>query len=243
MKKQISILALILLTLCSTGSQAQIGVVVSLTGTVVNEVSGQPCDVTMEVRNEKGKKFYKKNIKAVNKGEYFLTGLKPGKTYKIDFFSFNYFKQEYIFSVPNTRKYAEFSRDFTVKPKAKGIKLKLRVPPFELNKSKIRAGSDFFLADMIKTLKFNRKIKFKIACYPDNDLDPAKNQIMTTERANNLKDFFVKSGVKINRIEVAGFDKTDPHNPPPTLKRAKGKRYIGITYIEITDLGEKPKVK
>ena len=217
-------------------SQSFTKLVVSLKGRVTDEVSNMPIDILMECFDESGKICDKKKVKASNKGEYFLAGLHPGKTYTVRFTDFKYFSQEFEIKIPNTDKYAEFSRDFTVKPKQKGAKIRLKVPPFELNKTKLRAGSNFFLKDNISLLMRNRRVNFEIQCYPDNDLDATKNQEMTNQRCESLRDFFVALGIGADRITIKGSASTDPDNPPPTEKRAKGKRYIGSTYIVIQSI-------
>lgn len=236
MKKKIaySIAILVLSFFQLSKADAQYSkLVVSLKGTVTDETTKMPVDILLECFDDRGKICDKKKIKAVNKGEYFLTGLNPGRTYSIRFTDFKYFSQEFEVIIPNTNKYAEFSRDFVVKPKKKGAKIVLPVPPFELNKSKLRAGSNFFLKDIVSLLERNRRLKFELQCYPDNDLNPAKNQELTKKRCESLQDFLIALGVPPDRFTVKPESQTDPTNPPPTEKRAKGKRYIGPTYIVV----------
>jgi hypothetical protein len=45
--------------------------------------------------------------------------------------------------------------NFTVKPLAKGSKILLEVPPFELKKSKLRVGAEDYLADVKKMMILN----------------------------------------------------------------------------------------
>ena len=89
------------------------------------------------------------------------------------------------------------------------------------------------MLDFQTTLLYNAKVKFEIVCFPDNDYDKAFNKKLTQERCESLKQYFMKSGVDESRITLKGNDKTDPENPPPTASQAKGKRYIGTTYIVV----------
>ena len=136
-------------------------------------------------------------------------------------------------SLPKTNKYAEISRDFTVKPLAKGTKILLDVPPFELKKSKLRVGAEDYLADIQKMMMLNPGVSIEIQSYPDMASEPESMQKFTDERANAIKAFLVEKGVKDTRIFPKGSNAIDSVNPPPMHKTAKGKRYIGTTYIVI----------
>jgi outer membrane protein OmpA-like peptidoglycan-associated protein len=237
MKNKIIIFLVLFMGIQITGSVAQFSkLIVSLTGTIKDEVTGKPVDVEMEVYDDQGKITDKKNLKAANEGKYFLTGLNPGRNYIIRIASTDYLNQEFTMAIPNTNKYAEFSRDFVVKPKVLGAKIKFKVPPFELNKTKLRAGSNFFLKDDIELLRRNRTLKVELACFPDNDNNADNNKKLTEGRCESLRDFFVANGIQPNRIITKSESKTDPENPPPLISGAKGKRYIGSIYFVIKEL-------
>jgi len=147
----------------------------------------------------------------------------------------DYFDEKFKITVANTDKYEEISRDFLIKPKAKGAKIPLPVPPFELNKSKLRYGAEDLLEGIQSTLVNNPDVKFEIICYPDNDKDVKMNQKLTDERCEALKEYLMANGVESLRFKTQGSATTDPLKPPPTAKMAKGKRYIGTSYIVVTD--------
>jgi outer membrane protein OmpA-like peptidoglycan-associated protein len=183
-----------------------------------------------------GKKVSKGKTNPAQNGYYFVTGLKPGEKYTIKFEDPAYFKQEFQIDIPATNKYAEFSRDFLIKPKYKGLEIPAKVPPFEVNKSKLRLGSDFFLDDIVSTLKNNPTMKVDVVCYPDNDNNDQLNSKLTEGRTNSLKEFLVKNGIDASRLTFAPKSKTDPKNPPPAEKRAKGKRYVGSIYFVVSEV-------
>ena len=225
-----------LAALNGSGQSKFIDLVVSLTGSVYNEITHVPISVEMKAFDEEGKVVYRGKSNAAQKGYYFITGLKPGKTYTVRFGDFEYFNQKYDVTIPNTDKYSEFSHDFLVKPKQKGLEFLIEVSPFELNKSKIRVGADLFLQDFVSTLKENSRVKFMITTYPDNDNKLDLNKRITEERAQALKAYFVSKGINESRISLKSESTTDPKNPPPSKKRAKGKRYTGSSYIVIVDI-------
>lgn len=231
------ILFLILSTFISTvvveAQISSIKTVVSLTGSMLNKENNEPVSVTFEAYNSQGKRVYRGKSNATENGYYFITGLQPGETYTIKFIDMEYLRSEEQYTLPVTDKYTEFSRDFQVVQKQKDQRLLFKVPPFELGKNKIRFGIEDLLDSYVEIIKTNKNVVFEIACYPDANDEKTKNETLTLARAQSLKDFFVQQGAKPESIILKGNPSIDPKNPPPAKKGAKGKRYIGSTYLII----------
>lgn len=210
-------------------------IVVSLTGAVKNYLTNEPLGIEIRVFNMEGKQISisKSNSKD---GYYFITGLKPDSVYFIKFMDFSYLADSHEFQVPNTRKYQEYSRDFLVKPKKAGLKFPLKVIPFDIGKSKLRVGADYYLNEIANLMKHNRRVEFVIKAFPDNDNSQSDNSTLSQNRAEALKEYFVKMGVNPEKIIIESQSSTDKDNPPPpiTTKQAKGKRYIGPIYLELS---------
>ncbi len=209
--------------------------VVAVRGVVLNELTGEPVKIKIQLMDETGKTINRafSNSKT---GEYYMTGLRAGLTYKCRLVSENFLMEEFTLHTPNTDRYLEISRDFMVKPLIEGKKIPLKVPPFELRKSKIKFGAAMILEDIISALKLNDQVKFEIICYPDSEKQANESPDMTLSRANALKDYFVTVGISPDRISITGAKQVDPDNPPPAKKAAKGKRYIGTTYVVIKSI-------
>ncbi len=237
MKLKFSIIAIAMISLLANDLQSQgfIQTVVSLTGNVFNQVSKQP-ETTALIVTKNDRRVTATRSRASENGYYYLTGLKAGESYEIKLKKKGFMDQLVSIQVPNTDKYTEISKDFLIMPKEAGVKLPLSVPPFEYNKSKLRVGSDIFLSDLYETLALNPSVKFQIISFPDNNKNKNENTELTTERANSLKDYFTKNGIDVTRISIEPNNSTDPNNPPPTEKAAKGKRYIGKSYIKIVSI-------
>ncbi|MDQ1266411.1 MAG: OmpA-like protein, partial [Bacteroidota bacterium] len=129
--------------------------VVALTGSVINEVNKEPVSVFLVFYDENGKRVNAARSNAAENGYYYVTGLKPGKKYTVEIKQKNYLKENISIEIPNTDRYQEISRDFLVKPLEKNVKIRIPVPPFELNKSKLRYGSDYVLNDYVNVLMNN----------------------------------------------------------------------------------------
>lgn len=239
MKKTLSIiLAIYAVAAFSFSLNAQvIGPVVTLRGIVLDETTRNPASVNLTFYDEQNKKITSSRSN-VKDGEYLVTGLKAGKKYTVQIEHPDFFKAEYVIKLPATDKYAEISRDFLVKPLAKDARMFLRLSPFEAKKSKIRVGAGDMLDEFKQSLIMNPGVVVEIQCYPDTDADKTANSKLTTERCKTLQNYFVKGGVADSRIKIKAFDSTDPVNAPPPLSKkvAKGKRYIGSTYIVVTKI-------
>jgi outer membrane protein OmpA-like peptidoglycan-associated protein len=237
MKKLIFILILIVsYTFGTQVSSAQlVKAVIAVTGNIFDAVTKEPVTALLIIQDENGKKVNQTRSNSAENGLYYIPSLSPGKKYFITVNKPNYFTDKFEIQLANSDKYNEISRDFLIKPKDKGVKIPVPVPPFEANRSKLRYGAAELLESFTNTLKSNPDVKFQIQCYPDNTLDKNKNQTITDERCKAIMDYFVSSGIDASRISLKGSSTTDPKNPPPTQKAAKGKRYIGPTYIVVVD--------
>jgi len=222
---------IVLLVIAHFTCQAQ--QVMSVTGTVIDQTTRNPVSILVSFYDRNNKKIGSSKSNSVT-GYYLVTGLKQGETYKVQLESSEFFKDEYEITLPVSKKYADVSRDFTVKPLVKGTKILLEVPPFELKKSKLRVGAEDYLADIKKMLVLNPGVSVEIQTYPDAEGDPAVNEAFTMERAQAIKKYLIDNGVREQKLTVKASGQTDSVNPPPRYKTAKGKRYIGPIYIMIT---------
>lgn len=206
--------------------------VVSLSGATKDAINQQNIKAKIKVLDNSGKTINRAN----SQGTYFLTGLKPGQTYNLEISASGYFTKIIEFSVPNTKKYEEFSRDFVLQSMEVGSKIPVKVIPFDRNKTKLRTGADYIFSDLIAIMKKNRRAKFAIQVYPENNSNPAEGKAIAEQRAKAIKEFLQSQHVRSELIVDAKLS-VDPNNPPPSGKTAKGKRYKGSIYLVLQDLG------
>lgn len=234
--KYSSIIIALALILSVNAAEAQlIKTVVAVTGSIINYQTKTPESVDITVTDDTGKIINKVTSNASEGGYYYVTALKPGNVYYFNIDNEKFFNEKFEVIIPNSDKYVEISRDFLLKPLSKSVKLEFPVPPFELNKSKLRFGSSIILESITNSLINNPNVKFEIVSYPDDNANPKENTKLTEERAHSLKDYFVVQGINPSRISIVSNKKADPNHPLPEEKRAKGKRYIGSTYIVVKD--------
>jgi outer membrane protein OmpA-like peptidoglycan-associated protein len=223
-----------MLIAAATASAQLVGPVVAVTGRILSYTNHKPLSASLVITDLQGNQVNSTRSNSAD-GYYYLTGLKPGRTYILNIREDGFFHEKYKIKIPNTDLYQEMSRDFLVRPKKKNTRLRLPVPPFERNKAKLRYGAEFLLEDFAQTLKNNPNVVFRILAYPDNDRNEEENLQLATKRARSLKEYFVDEGVEAYRIKIKGYQTTDPNNPPPFDEQAKGKRYIGSSYIVVLD--------
>ncbi len=228
-------LALVAMVGSATVSRAQsaIGTVVTLTGYFLNAQTLTPVEANYVVLDDQGKKIGSAFKSSVADG-YLQTGLKPGATYIIRVEDPRYFRQEYKVEIPSTGKYMEISKDFVVRAMVAGRTVAINPAPFELRKSALRPGAEDDLDEVTKILVMNPSANIEIVCYPDAEASAADIQKLSAARAESLKRFFVAKGVSASRISLRAVSTLDPIDPPPIRKAAKGKRYIGPSYLVIT---------
>lgn len=233
MKTNKLLLTLAVLLLASSLSFAQIKAVVGVTGSMLNYVDRSPISVELQVFDNAGIKVNSTKSNAADNGYFYVTGLFPGNTYIFVVKDKNYLTERFEVSIPNSSKYVEISKDFLLKPNKAGTTIKLNVAPFEFNKSKLRPGSAIVLSEILNTVKYNPNAKFKIVTYPDSDKNALQNEELTKSRAQALVDYLELNGVDSSMFTIQGNKNTDPKNPPPAEKRAKGKKYIGSIYLVV----------
>ena len=215
--------------------QGAIGTVVTLSGFILDQQTLEAVEANYSLIDEAGKKIGQSHKASVADG-YLVTGLQPGKSYTVRVEDPRYFKQEFKFTVPMTEKYAEISRDFVVRKMQAGRRIMLMPPPFDLHKTAIKVGTEEDLRETAKLLSMNPGVKIEIVCYPDDAMPAPKAEQISTERGNALKAFLESQGINGSRITVFAVKTTDPLNPPPLRKGAKGKRYLGPVYLKVTSI-------
>ena len=96
---------------------------------------------------------------------------------------------------------------------------------FETGSDKIQSKSYNYLHYLINIMKKNQGYKVAFDGYTDNVGDEAKNQKLSEDRVNAVKDYFVSKGINMNRIITAGHGSAKPKYKNETAAgRAKNRR-------------------
>jgi len=229
--------SIILLSIGSISASAQsaVGTVVTIAGYFLSAQSLTPVEANYIVIDGQAKKIGQASKSSARDG-YLQTGLKPGESYTIRVEDPRYFKQEFRVDIPSTGKYLEISKDFVVRAMETGRTITVAPSPFDLKKTVLKTGSDEDLGEFAKVLILNPGTNIELVCYPDQEGTSDAVQKLSSARAEALKKFFVSKGVSAGRISVRAVSTTDPIDPPPIRKAAKGKRYVGPVYLVVTKI-------
>ncbi|MBN9350908.1 MAG: OmpA family protein [Chitinophagaceae bacterium] len=96
---------------------------------------------------------------------------------------------------------------------------------FNTGSFKLLPKSFTSLKDVVQIMKDNPSYKIAIDGYTDNTGNAGKNQVLSENRANSVKDYLVKNGVDENRITANGHGINDPVASNATAAgRAKNRR-------------------
>ena len=230
-------IAIALLMLSSAiGTQAQlVKPTVAVTGRIVDCQTQQPVTADVTIYDLHNNFVVKTRSNEVFDGKFYIPALKPGCKYKIEITQKGYFTLKYRIDIFNTKRYAEITRCFSLVPMQAGINLKLNCAPFDNGDKSIRYKTKL-MKNIVKVLKENPDVYFKIVCFPDDNKCCEKNKKLTLKRAQCLEALFVKNGIEHERITYECKATTDPANPPPEAKYVNGKRYVGPSYLKITHI-------
>lgn len=216
-------------------AQGTVNTVVTLAGSILSATTLEPVECTYGIYDGAGRKVGQTRRASVSNG-YLVTGLQPGEDYTLRIEDPRFFKQDYSIQIPKTSRYLEISKDFTVRTMEAGRKITLTPNPFDLKKTSLKVGAEELLDEVVKILTMNAGVKVDVICYPDAEGSAADITKFTTERGAALKAHLAQRGVSADRVNVRATSTTDPINPPPLRKGAKGKRYVGPVYIIVTSV-------
>ena len=97
---------------------------------------------------------------------------------------------------------------------------------FATSSYKLLSGSNKGLDEVTKILQADPHLKLYIDGYTDNSGNTEKNQALSENRANAVKDYFVKKGIDASRITAAGHGQNEPIADNKTAAGRKKNRRV-----------------
>jgi outer membrane protein OmpA-like peptidoglycan-associated protein len=96
---------------------------------------------------------------------------------------------------------------------------------FETGSAKIKSESYSILDQIMQSAVVAEGLKLGVYGHTDNTGDDAKNQALSEERANSVKEYLISKGLAANRIEVKGYGSSMPlADNNTTAGKAKNRR-------------------
>ena len=81
---------------------------------------------------------------------------------------------------------------------------------FDVNKATMKAGYDKILMPAVKGLQKYDTVKVEISGHTDSDGDDEKNQKLSEDRANAVRDYLIRKGIAADRIVARGYGESRP---------------------------------
>ncbi len=103
---------------------------------------------------------------------------------------------------------------------------------FEFNKAELLSNAYELLAPLVKSMKVDSTLKFKVAGYTDAIGSEAYNMDLSRRRAQAVVDYLVSQGIDAGRFEVVPMGKSDPVASNSTAEGRAMNRRVEITAIE-----------
>ncbi len=103
---------------------------------------------------------------------------------------------------------------------------------FDTNKASIRPESFSMLNDLVEFLNNKPSIVIEIAGHTDNIGGEKPNQILSQNRANAVKNYLVKKGIKSNRLKPVGYGISRPIASNDTAEGRQKNRRTEVYILE-----------
>jgi len=107
-------------------------------------------------------------------------------------------------------KYTELERDLYLTPIEKGQSIKMNNVLFYQSKAQLIPTSYPELDKLANMMKDNPSIRIELEGHTDNVGDRAKNQKLSEDRVNSVKEYLVRKGVPADRISGVGYGGSKP---------------------------------
>jgi outer membrane protein OmpA-like peptidoglycan-associated protein len=103
---------------------------------------------------------------------------------------------------------------------------------FLIGSAEINSASQNILQEILKVLNDNPDLKIEIRGYTDNIGDSNYNLKLSENRAETVKDWFVKNGINLKRMDTKGLGEENPIGDNDTLEGQEKNRRIEIIKIK-----------
>lgn len=160
-----------------------------------------------------------------------LVCLPTGKNYLFSVSKEGYMFYSNIFDLREPRQvYNPYNLEIGLVPVREGAELNLYNIYFETDSFRILPESEPELAQLIKFLAENYRLKVEIQGHTDDTGTPEKNQLLSEKRAQSVVDYLVENGIDRERLKWAGYGENRPvaGNDTPAERRLNRRTTIKI---------------
>jgi len=128
--------------------------------------------------------------------------------------------------------YREIERNLLLAPIEVGETILLNNLFFDLNKSELRKESTAELERMINLMSNHPAMMVEIAGHTDNTGTDEHNNKLSMDRANAVRTFLLKKGIRPDRIRARGYGRTKPSSSNQTEAGRQKNRRVEFTILK-----------
>ncbi len=158
--------------------------------------------------------------------------LAKGKKYGIFAEAQGYVSVNYNIDLDSLKTYKKIDKDITMFPIKKGEIIRINNIFFEFAKFDLLPESFPELNRLVKTLNENPEINIQINGHTDDVGADDRNQKLSIERANAVKNYLISQGIEANRLKTKGFGKSQPLIDDKTEEARSQNRRVEILILD-----------
>ncbi len=180
-------------------------------GIVTDSSTGAPLDATVTFINTATGDTIRNVRTNVASGRYMLT-LPLDQDYVAFVDKKGYLFSSKVFSLKNVdpKTTPFFDVDIQLKPLQVGLQVVMSAIFYETNKFDLLDNSKPELEHMFSFLKLNKNVKVEIGGHTDNVGNKKDNQVLSENRAGEVRKYMIARGIPAERITSKGFGDTQP---------------------------------
>ncbi len=126
---------------------------------------------------------------------------------------------------------APYHLDVALHPIKQGAKITLENIFFELDSYELRSDSKIELDGLIEFMKVNKEVKILIGGHTDNQGTASYNQLLSENRAKEVRNYLIERGIESGRLESKGFGLNQPIDDNSTEEGRANNRRTEITVL------------
>ncbi len=140
----------------------------------------------------------------------FLVILNSNKNYMLTVDQTNYLFYSDNFSLKETKNLEPYIIDIPLKKPEINVEVKLANVFFDVDRFEIKDESKIELDKLVLLLKKFPFMKIEIEGHTDNTGEKSKNLALSQNRAKSVKEYLVKAGIEMTRLNAVGYGDTKP---------------------------------
>jgi len=145
--------------------------------------------------------------------------------------SINFINYAELFN-PTTSDLKMIEAEFKLQPIEKGVSIKLKNILFQVSTTNLLSESYPELDSVYIFLKTNPKVQIELQGHTDNRGNAARDQELSQQRVNKIKNYLVVKGINSKRIKGVGFGSTKPLATNETEEGRKLNRRVEFVILK-----------